>query len=88
MIAFCHARDGLPGLDNHPRPFMPEDVRQRQGQYLLDNGDIGVTDPGCREFHEHLVGTRRLEPHRLDDERSVRSVDDRGLDFHDCNLSI
>ena len=88
MIASCHVRYSLPDLDDHPGPFMPEDVWQRQRQDLLDNRHIRVANPGCREFHEHFIRTRRLEPYRLDDERSARSVDDGRLDRQQCGAIL
>ena len=80
MIARLHICDvGTNGFDD-ASALVPEDGRQRDRQFGIAAGQIGVAHAGGDQPDQHLVGARSSEVYRLERKRRLGGFGDRCRD--------
>ena len=82
MIAGHEMRHGSAYTLDDSRALMSQHDGRGRRQVLMDDGQVGMTDPGRNDADQYLVRPRIIELQRLDAKRRVGLAYDCCLDAH------
>lgn len=81
MVADLELADTSADFDHHPRSLVAQQRGELPRQLAFEHMQIGMSQAGAFDLHQHLTCSGSLQLQGLDDERLIGAVNDGGAPF-------